>query len=142
MADESATIESSTTSVTEQLDALFARWNRTDEPGLVVGVAKDGRRSTGAPSAWRASSMRWPTRPQRACASARSPSTSPLCWRFCSPRRARSISTRRSAPTSRAHRTGGEPTVRQLLQHRGGSRCYLDLGFIGHGLGLPRWAGH
>ena len=29
-------------SVTEQLDALFAPWNRTDEPGLVVGVVKDG----------------------------------------------------------------------------------------------------
>jgi len=32
---------------------------------------------------------------------------------------------------------GGEPTVRQLLQHRGGSRCYLDLGFLSHGLSLP-----
>jgi CubicO group peptidase (beta-lactamase class C family) len=32
---------------------------------------------------------------------------------------------------------GGEPTPRQLMQHRGGSRCYLDLGFIGHGMSLP-----
>ena len=28
--------------LTERLDALFAPWDRTDEPGLVVGVAKDG----------------------------------------------------------------------------------------------------
>jgi hypothetical protein len=32
---------------------------------------------------------------------------------------------------------GGDPTLRQLVQHRGGSRCYLDLGFIGHGMSLP-----
>ena len=32
---------------------------------------------------------------------------------------------------------GGEPTLRQLMQHRGGSRCYLDLGFIGHGMSVP-----
>ena len=32
---------------------------------------------------------------------------------------------------------GGEPTLRQLMQHRGGSRCYLDLGFIGHGMAVP-----
>src|SRR6185312_13885964 len=25
----------------------------------------------------------------------------------------------------------------QLMQHRGGSRCYLDLGFIGHGMNAP-----
>ena len=32
---------------------------------------------------------------------------------------------------------GGEPTLRQLMQHRGGSRCYLDIGFIGHGMSVP-----
>ncbi|HEY1750765.1 MAG TPA: serine hydrolase domain-containing protein, partial [Caulobacteraceae bacterium] len=32
---------------------------------------------------------------------------------------------------------GGDPTARQLMQHRGGSRCYLDLGFLGHGLSQP-----
>ena len=32
---------------------------------------------------------------------------------------------------------GGDPSIRMLLQHRGGSRCYLDLGFIGHGMAVP-----
>jgi CubicO group peptidase (beta-lactamase class C family) len=32
---------------------------------------------------------------------------------------------------------GGEPTARQLLQHRGGSRCYLDIGFLMHGMLAP-----
>ncbi len=32
---------------------------------------------------------------------------------------------------------GGDPSVRRLLQHRGGSRCYLDLGFIGHAMAVP-----
>lgn len=27
-----------------------------------------------------------------------------------------------------------EPSARQLLQHRGGTRCHIDLAFIGHGL--------
>lgn len=43
MPDDSRAIDASTQSVTEQLDALFAPWGRTDEPGLVVGVVKDGR---------------------------------------------------------------------------------------------------
>jgi len=43
MADEFRAIDASAKSVAHQLDALFARWNRTDEPGLVVGVVKDGQ---------------------------------------------------------------------------------------------------
>jgi CubicO group peptidase (beta-lactamase class C family) len=31
----------------------------------------------------------------------------------------------------------GDPTSRLLMQHRGGSRCYLDLGFISHGMNSP-----
>ena len=43
MPDDSRTIEASAKTITEQLEDLFAPWNRTDEPGLVVGVAKDGQ---------------------------------------------------------------------------------------------------
>ena len=42
MSAESAVAELRRLSADEQLDELFARWNRNDEPGLVVGVAKDG----------------------------------------------------------------------------------------------------
>lgn len=31
----------------------------------------------------------------------------------------------------------GDPTARQLLRHRGGGRCYLDLQFIAHGMTPP-----
>jgi CubicO group peptidase (beta-lactamase class C family) len=27
-----------------------------------------------------------------------------------------------------------KPTLRQLFQHRGGTRCHIDLGFLGHGM--------
>ncbi|HEY1753609.1 MAG TPA: serine hydrolase, partial [Caulobacteraceae bacterium] len=43
MPDDASTLQTPTQNVTEQLDALFAPWRRTDEPGLVVGVVKDGR---------------------------------------------------------------------------------------------------
>ena len=39
---DAGTIETPAKTVAERLDALFAPWNRTDEPGLVVGVVKDG----------------------------------------------------------------------------------------------------
>ena len=35
-------VEAPVKTVAEQLDAIFAPWNRTDEPGMVVGVVKDG----------------------------------------------------------------------------------------------------
>ena len=42
MAKDTEAAEAPAKTVAEQLDEMFAPWNRTDEPGMVVGVVKDG----------------------------------------------------------------------------------------------------
>jgi len=138
MPDDTRTIDSSTKSVTEQLDALFARWNRTDEPGLVVGVAKDGnaiyRRAFGMASLEHAVANTPKTRMR--IGSITKHFTALLALLLAEESKLHLDAPIRAYIPELAG-PGGDPTVRQLLQHRGGSRCYLDLGFIGHGLSLP-----
>ena len=125
-------------SVREQLDALFAPWNRIDEPGLAVGVAKDGaviyRRGFGMASLETAVAVTPKTR-------MRIGSTSKHFTCLLALLLAEEGKLDLDAPI-RAYipeltGPGGEPTLRQLVQHRGGSRCYLDIGFIGHGSNIP-----
>jgi D-aminopeptidase len=124
--------------VAEQLDALFAPWNRTDEPGLVVGVAKDGaliyRRGFGMASLEHAVANTPKTR-------MRIGSTSKhfTCLLALLLAEEGKLDMDASIRTYLPELTGpgGEPTLRQLVQHRGGSRCYLDLGFVGHGMNVP-----
>jgi D-aminopeptidase len=121
-------------SVTEQIDALFAPWNRSDCPGVVVGVAKDGeviyRRGFGMASleTFAANSPR--TR-------MRIGSTSKHFTAMLALLLAEDGKLDLDAPirTYLPELTGpgGDPSLRLLLQHRGGSRCYLDLGHIGRG---------
>ena len=125
-------------SVTEQLDALFAPWNRTDEPGLVVGVVKDGaliyRRGFGMASLETAVANTPKTR-------MRIGSTSKHFTCLLALLLAEDGKLDMDAPIRtyipELTGPGGDPTVRQLVQHRGGSRCYLDLGFVGHGMAVP-----
>jgi D-aminopeptidase len=125
-------------SVTEQLDALFAPWNRTDEPGLVVGVVKDGaviyRRGFGMASLEHAVANTPKTR-------MRIGSTSKHFTCLLALLLAEEGKLDLDAPIRtyipELTGPGGEPTLRQLVQHRGGSRCYLDLGFVGHGMSVP-----
>jgi D-aminopeptidase len=125
-------------SVTEQLDALFVPWSRTDEPGLVVGVVKDGatiyRRGFGMASLETAVANTPKTR-------MRIGSTSKHFTCLLALLLAEEGKLDMDAPIRtyipELAGPGGEPTVRQLVQHRGGSRCYLDLGFIGHGMAVP-----
>ncbi|HWF78429.1 MAG TPA: serine hydrolase domain-containing protein [Caulobacteraceae bacterium] len=124
--------------VSEQLDALFAPWNRTDEPGLAVGVAKDGevvyRRGFGMASLETAVAITPKTR-------MRIGSTSKhfTCLLALLLAEEGKLDLDQPVRTYIPELTGpgGEPTLRQLMQHRGGSRCYLDLGFIGHGMNAP-----
>lgn len=138
MPDDAAAItQAPATSVTEQLDALFAPWNRTDEPGLVVGVVKDGRliyrRAFGMASLEHGVANTPTTRMRIGSISKHFTCLLALLLaedgKFDLDAPIRAYLPELAGP-------GGEPTVRQLLQHRGGSRCYLDLGFIGHGLAL------
>ena len=138
MPDDAAAIaEAPAMSVTEQLDALFAPWNRTDEPGLVVGVVKDGqliyRRAFGMASLEHGAANTPTTRMRIGSISKHFTCLLALLL-------AEDGKLDLDAPI-RAYipeltGPGGDPTLRQLVQHRGGSRCYLDLGFIGHGIAL------
>jgi CubicO group peptidase (beta-lactamase class C family) len=125
-------------SVTAQLDALFARWNRTDEPGLVVGVAQNGRviyRRAFGMASLEHGVANVPTTRMRV-GSISKHFTCLLALLLAEDGKIDLDSPIRAYIPELAG-PGGDPTVRQLLQHRGGSRCYLDLGFIGHGLSLP-----
>lgn len=126
-------------SVVAQLDALFAPWNRTDEPGLVVGVVQDGRllyrRAFGMASLEHGVANTPATRMRIGSVSKHFTAVLALLLAEES-RLDLDAPIRTYIPELEG--PGGDPTTRQLLQHRGGSRCYLDLGFIGHGLNLPR----
>ena len=138
MPDDSRKFEVSTQSVTEQLDALFAPWRRTDEPGLVVGVVKDGalvyRRAFGMASLEHSVANTPTTRMRIGSISKHFTCLLALLLaedgKFDLDVPIRTYIPELVGP-------GGDPTARQLMQHRGGSRCYLDLGFIGQGLSMP-----
>jgi D-aminopeptidase len=138
MPDDSRTIEASAKTITEQLEDLFAPWNRTDEPGLVVGVAKDGqviyRRAFGMASLEHGLANTPTTRMR--IGSITKHFTCLLALLLAEEGKI-DLDAPIRAYIPELTGPGGDPTVRQLLQHRGGSRCYLDLGFIGHGLSLP-----
>jgi CubicO group peptidase (beta-lactamase class C family) len=130
--------EAVTTSVSERLDALFAPWNRTDEPGLTVGVARDGaviyRRGFGMASLESPVANTPTTRMRIGSISKHLASLLALLL-------AEEGKLDLEAPirTYLPELTGpaGDPSLRLLMQHRGGGRCAGDLGFIGHGMSRP-----
>ncbi len=130
-----ASAEATQTSIAEQLDALFKRWDRSDAPGLVVGVALRGRtiyrRAFGMASLETRAANTPATR-------MRIGSTSKHFAALLLLLLAEEGKLDLDQPVRRyiaeLEGPGGDPTLRQLMQHRGGSRCYVDLGFLTSGL--------
>ncbi len=121
-----------------QIDALFAPWNRSDAPGIAVGVVKDGqtvfRRGYGMASLETRVAIAPTTR-------LRIGSTSKHFTGLLALLLQEDGKLDLDAPirtyVPELTGPGGEPSARQLLQHRGGSRCYLDVGFLFHGMLAP-----
>lgn len=127
-----------TNDLEQRLTDLFAPWRRSDAPGLAVGVAYNGsvvfRRGFGMASLESGVALSPSTKLRIGSTSKHF--TALLALLFAEEGKVNldaPIRTYLPALTG----PGGDPTVRQLLQHRGGSRCYLDLGFIGHGMTAP-----
>jgi len=123
--------------VSQALDALFAPWNRSDAPGLVVGIARGRevvyRRGFGMASL------------EQACAN--SPATR---MRIGSTTKhftclaALLLAGEGKLDIDASIRTylpelpalEGEPTLRQLMSHTGGYRCYLDVSMLTNGAAI------
>lgn len=121
-----------------QLDELFQPWNRSDAPGLAVGIARGGnvvyRRGFGMASL--ESRVAITPRTRMRIASVSKHFTSLLALLLAEDGKLElDVPIRKYIPELVG--SSGEPTARQLLQHRGGSRCHLDLGFIAHGIATP-----
>jgi len=126
------------TKIVAALDALFECWNRADQPGLVVGVQHRGRllyrRAFGMASLETGHANHVAT-------AMRIGSTSKhfLALLLLLLEEEGLLDLDASIgdyiPELQGH--NAEPTLRQLLQHRGGTRCHIDLGFIGHGMLAP-----
>ncbi|WP_153141407.1 serine hydrolase domain-containing protein [Paraburkholderia agricolaris] len=115
------------------LDDIFARFNRSDAPGLVIGIAQHGkllyRRAFGLASVELAVANTLHTR-------MRIGSTSKHFACFAALLLAEDgtldidASIRVYIPELPV--LAGEPTLRQLMTHTGGYRCYLDLSVLGN----------
>jgi D-aminopeptidase len=123
---------------TAALDALFAPWNRSDAPGLTVGIARDGqviyRCGVGMASLESGTALTPHTRLR--IGSTTKHFTAMLALLLAE---AGKLDLDQPIRTfvPELEGPGGDPTLRELLGHRGGSRCYLDLGFIAHGMATP-----
>ncbi|NML99080.1 beta-lactamase family protein [Paraburkholderia sp. RP-4-7] len=121
--------------VSSALDGMFAPFNRSDVPGLVVGIAQHGkrlyRRGFGLASLEHAVANTPGTRMRIGSVSKHFTALLTLLLveegKFDLDAPIRSYIPELTGP-------GGDPTVRQLLLHRGGSRCYLDIGVLCRGL--------
>ncbi len=138
MPADSGAVEAPLKTVAEQLDAIFAPWNRTDEPGMVVGIVKDGatiyRRGFGMASLETGAANTPATRMRIGSISKH---FTALLALLLAEEGKLDVDAPIRAYIPELSGPGGEPTLRQLMQHRGGSRCYVDLSFIGHGMAVP-----
>ncbi|MGH6987490.1 MAG: serine hydrolase domain-containing protein [Caulobacteraceae bacterium] len=124
--------------VKQRFDELFSPWNRTDAPGLVVGVAKEGallyRRGFGMASLETNLANSPRTRMRIGSTSKHFTALLGLLLaedgKFDLDQPIRDYLPELTGP-------GGDPSSRLLLQHRGGSRCYLDLAMTCRGLASP-----
>ena len=120
------------------LDEVFSTFNRSDLPGLVVGIAHHGkllyRRGFGLASM--ETSIANTPRTRMRIGSTSKHFTSMLALLLAEDGK---LDLEAPIRTYIPELTGpdGDPTLRQLLQHRGGSRCYLDVGFVSRGLSVP-----
>jgi len=132
-ADASARMNGEKT-IPAQLDELFTSWNRDDAPGLIVGVAKSGqliyRRAFGMASLETCVANTPKTRMR--IGSTTKHFTSLLALLLAEEGKLNIDSPIRNYLPEMVN-VGGDPTLRQLMQHTGGSRCYLDLAFVVNG---------
>jgi CubicO group peptidase (beta-lactamase class C family) len=118
-----------------EIDQLFTPWNRNDTPGLVVGVQKDGsvvyRRGFGMASLETGVANTPKTKMRIASITKHFTCLLALLLeeegRLDLDCRIRTYLPELAGPA-------GDPTLRQLMQHRGGSRCAIDIGILGHGM--------
>jgi D-aminopeptidase len=124
--------------VSSALDGIFAPFNRSDVPGLVVGIAQHGkllyRRGFGLASLEHGVANTPGTRMRIASISKHFTALLALLLvedgKLDLDAPIRSYIPELTGP-------GGDPTVRQLLLHRGGSRCFIDIGILSRGLAVP-----
>ena len=119
---------------TEGLDELFKPFNRSDAPGLVVGVAKDGktiyRRAFGLANVEHGVANTPKTRMRIGSTTKHFTGLAALLLAE-EGKLDLDASIRKYIPE--LNPGAGEPTLRQLLSHTGGLRCYIDTGFIADG---------
>lgn len=119
------------------LDALFAPLSRSDAPGLVVGVAQQGRtvyrRGFGLASIEHGVANTPWTRMRIGSTSKQFTCLAALLLAEDG-RLGLDDPVRKYLPELPV--IGAEPTLRQLMTHTSGLRCYLDLGFIAEGLAI------
>lgn len=122
------------------LDALFAPLCRSDAPGLVVGVAQQGRilyrRGFGLASVEHGVANTPQTRMRIGSTSKQFTCLAALLLAE-EGRLDIEASVRRYLPELPAFPAQGpEPSLRQLMNHTSGYRCYLDLGFLAEGMAI------
>jgi D-aminopeptidase len=131
-------MSASPTDLSAALDQLFVPWNRCDAPGLVVGLARRGRveyrRAFGLASL-EAGVANTPTTRMRICSITKH-FTALLALLLAEEGRIDlDAPLRHYLPELKG--PAGDPSARLLLQHRGGSRCYIDTGAIHRQTGAP-----
>lgn len=123
-------------STIEAIDALFANLNRSDAPGAVVGVAKDGRsiyrRAFGLASvALGVANM--PTTRMRIGSTSKHFTCAAALLLAEEGKLDIDTSVRTYIPELPST---NEPTLRQLMNHISGLRDYLDVTFVGNGTAI------
>jgi CubicO group peptidase (beta-lactamase class C family) len=132
------TAEPTPTTPLERLDALFAPFARSDAPGLAVGVMFKGeiayRKGFGMASLEHYTANTPGTLMR--IGSTTKHMTALLALLLAEDGKLDlDVPIRTYLPELIG--PAGDPSIRLLLEHRGGSRCYLDLGFIAHGAAAP-----
>ncbi|WP_229491478.1 serine hydrolase [Massilia sp. HP4] len=119
------------------LDALFDVFNRSDAPGLAVGVARHGevvyRRGFGLASVELAVANTPFTRMRIGSTSKHFTCLAALLLAE-EGKLDLDAGVRRHLPELPA--LDAEPTLRQLMNHTGGYRCHLDIGFLADGMAI------
>lgn len=119
----------------EALDALFAKWNRMDEPGLVVGIAHRGaviyRRGFGMASL-ESGLINTPKTRIRIGSTTKHFTCLAALLLAEEGKLDIDASIRTYIPELPAFEP--DPTLRQLMNHTGGLRCFLDLAMYSSGV--------
>ena len=122
----------------EALSALFRPYARSDGPGVVVGIAQHGelfyRKAFGMASLEHARALTTATRLRIGSVSKHFTCLAALL--LCE-EGLLDADAGIGTYIPELSRAGGAPTLRQLMSHRGGQRCALDLALLTQGLAIP-----